>query len=386
MKYLILLGDGMADWPVDELGGKTPLEYANTKNMDIIASGIKGMVKTVPEGMHPGSDVANMSVLGYDPKIYYTGRAPLEAISQDIEMKDSDVAYRCNFVNIENGIMKDFSAGHIPTDKAKQLIELLNREIGEEGIEFFAGVSYRNLMIWRDGIEDKKTTPPHDISDKPIDNYLPNGAAKEKLREIMKKASEVLKDNAIYKKANAIWLWGEGKKPSMPLFKDKFNKDGCMISAVDLMVGLGKLTGLFIPQIEGLTGFLDTNFEGKINAAREFFKDGGDFVYLHVEATDETGHMGDVNKKIEAIELFDRKIVGEAIKMADEFEDGLKIAVLPDHPTPIKIKTHTDEPVPFAVWHSRMPKKSDSYNENSCKNGVFIEKGDLFISKMLFGD
>ncbi len=384
MKYLILLGDGMADWPIDELDGKTPLEYANAQNMDIIASGIKGMVKTVPDGMHPGSDVANMAVLGYDPKKYYTGRAPLEAVSQNIQLGPNDVAYRCNFVNIENGIMKDFSAGHIPSDKSKELIEILNKSLNFEGIEFYPGVSYRNLMVWRNGKTDN-TTPPHDISDKEIEPRLPKGEARETLTNIMNEAQRVLKDNKVWQKANAIWLWGEGKAPSMPKFKDRFNKEGCMISAVDLMVGLGKLTGLYIHKIEGLTGFLDTNFEGKINAAFEFLKSGGDFVYLHVEATDETGHMGDVQKKIEAIELFDKKIVGEAIRMADSLNDELKIAVLPDHPTPIKIKTHTAEPVPFAVWTSRNEKKADKYSERSCKDGIFIENGYTFIERMLFG-
>ncbi len=385
MKYLILLGDGMADWPIKELDGKTPLEYANTPNMDLIAGGLKGMVKTVPDGMHPGSDVANMSVLGYNPKAYYTGRAPLEAVSQDIKLDKNDVAYRCNFVTIDNGIMKDFSANHIPTEKARKLIDLLNKHLRFEGIEFYPGVSYRNLMIWRDGKTDK-TTPPHDISDKPIEPHLPKGETKSILLEIMDAANEILKDNTIWQQANSIWLWGEGKAPSMPLFKERFNKTGCMISAVDLMVGLGKLTGLYIPEIDGLTGFLDTNFEGKIEAAFEFLKNGGDFVYLHVEATDETGHMGDVNKKIEAIELFDKKIVGEAIKMAEVLDDELKIAVLPDHPTPIRIKTHTAEPVPFAVWSSKNEKKSDKYSENTCKKGVFVDKGHLFIEKLLFGE
>ncbi|WP_035586303.1 cofactor-independent phosphoglycerate mutase [Hippea jasoniae] len=382
MKYLILLGDGMADWPIESLDNKTPLEYANTPAMDIIASGIKGMVKTVPESMHPGSDVANMSVLGYSPKKYYSGRAPLEAISKNIAMKDNDVAYRCNFVFIENGIMKDFSASHIPTDKAAKLIELLNKNIDDD-IEFFSGVSYRNIMIYRNGKTDK-TTPPHDISDKEIKDYLPSGEASNKLISIMEKANKILSNNAIWEKANAIWLWGEGKKPSMPLFEDKFKKSGCMISAVDLMVGLGKLTGLYIPEIKGLTGFLDTNFEGKINAAFEFLNNGGDFVYLHVEATDETGHMGDVEKKIEAIELFDKKIVSEAIKMADSLKEPLKIAVLPDHPTPIKIKTHTSEPVPFAVWSSDMAKRSDIYSENSCKNGIYVEEGHRFLESVFF--
>ncbi len=385
MKYLILLGDGMADWPIKQLDGKTPLEYADTPNMDRIAGGIVGMVKTVPDGYPPGSDVANLSVLGYDPKKYYTGRAPLEAASKGVPMNDSDVAYRCNFVNIENGIMKDFAAGHISTDKAHKLIELLNEKLNFEGIEFFGGVSYRNLMIWRNGLTDD-TTPPHDISDKQIDEHLPKGNAKDTLNAIMNEAKKILQNNDIHKEANAIWLWGEGKKPSMPLFYDMFQKNGCMISAVDLMVGIGRLTGLEIPNVEGMTGFIDTNYEGKINAAFDFFKHGGDFAYVHVEATDEAGHMGELDTKIKAIELFDKKIVGEALRMADEIEGGLRIAVLPDHPTPIEIKTHTSEPVPFAMFDTgQVIDKIGQYTENYCKqSGVFIENGYSLIKDVLF--
>lgn len=385
MKYLILLGDGMADWPIDELNGKTPLEYAETPNMDKIAGGVVGMVKTVPEGFAPGSDVANLSVLGYNPQKYYTGRAPLEAASKSVPMGKDDVAYRCNFVNIENGIMKDFAAGHISSEKSEKLIELLNNSLNIESVEFFPGVSYRNLMIWRDGFTDN-TTPPHDISDKPIERHLPKGEHKEFLLDVMQKASEILKDNNIHKYANAVWLWGEGKKPSMPLFFDMFEKKGCMISAVDLMVGIGKLTGLYIHEIEGMTGFIDTNYNGKINAAFDYFENGGDFAYVHVEATDEAGHMGELETKIKAIELFDEKIVGEALKLSGDLNDDIRIAVLPDHPTPIKIKTHSSEPVPFAVWDS---KDADSYeggfyNENYCRDKEFVSEGHMFIKRVLF--
>ncbi len=385
MKYIILLGDGMADWPIDELGGRTPLEYANTPNIDRIAGGLKGMLRTVPDGLPPGSDVANMSVLGYDPLKYYTGRAPLEAISKSIELSENDVAYRCNFVTIENGIMKDFAAGHIPTEKALKLIELLNREIDDEDIEFFGGVSYRNLMIWRGGKTDR-TTPPHDISDKPIGKYLPRGEAKEKLLSIMERAQDLLSENGIYPQANAIWLWGEGKRPSAPPFEKLYAKKGCMISAVDLMVGLGRLTGLYIPEIEGLTGFIDTNFSGKVNAALEFLASGGDFVYLHVEATDEAGHMGDLQTKVRAIELFDKEVVGEILKGIEDMGQRARIAVLPDHPTPLKIKTHTAEPVPFALFDTKQDSGQGVYSENSCREGVFIGNGHEFIKKWLFGE
>ncbi len=385
MKYLILLGDGMADWPIEALDNKTPLEYAETPNMDKVAGYLVGTIKTVPDGLAPGSDVANLSVLGYDPKLYYTGRAPLEAASKSIAMEDSDVAYRCNFVNIENGIMKDFAAGHIPTDRAERLIDILNSQMDYDDIEFFPGVSYRNLMIWRNGLTDN-TTPPHDISDKAVGDYLPNGEAKERLLEIMDKASSILKGNNIHKDANSIWLWGEGKKPSMPLFSDVFEKKGIMISAVDLMVGIGRLTSLVIPKIDGLTGFIDTNYAGKIDSAFDFFNSGGDFAYVHVEATDESGHMGELETKIKAIELFDEKIVGEALRMVKDINDEFRIAVLPDHPTPIKIKTHTSEPVPFALMDTSRYNNRDSgfYNENYCKRGLFMENGYRFIGDILF--
>lgn len=383
MKYLILLGDGMADWPIEELGGKTPLEAADTQNMDKIAAGLTGLVKTVPENLKPGSDVANLSVLGYDPNLYYTGRAPLEAVSKDVPMGDNDVAYRCNFVKIENGIMADFAAGHVESIIAHKLIDLLNEKMSRDDVKFYAGVSYRNLMVWHNGKKDN-TTPPHDISDKPVRSYLPNGGASAFLKSIMNEASDILKNNNIYKEANAIWLWGEGKKPSMPLFTEKFNKTGCMVSAVDLMIGIGKLAGMETPFVPNVTAFIDTNYEGKIEAAFKSLKHGADFAYVHVEATDEAGHMGDLETKIKAIELFDKKIVGYALKRIESFDDDFRIAVLPDHPTPIKLKTHTKDPVPFAIYDSTKTSGIGSYNEKSCANGIFIEEGYKFIGNFLF--
>jgi 2,3-bisphosphoglycerate-independent phosphoglycerate mutase len=377
MKYLILLGDGMADYKIKELGNKTPLEYANTPNMDRLASGTIGLFKTVPEGMPPGSDVANLSAIGYNPKEIYTGRAPIEALAKDIILEKDDVAYRCNFVTIENDIMKDFSASHIDSNDSKKLIDLLNEQLKLDNIKFFAGVSYRNLMIWKNGKTDS-TTPPHDITDKNIQAYLPKGQAKDELIKIMQMAKEILKNPINTTKANAIWLWGEGKAPKAPSYKEVYGIEGSVISAVDLMKGIGKMLGLSTPYIEGATGFIDTNYEGKINAAYEALKSMG-FAYVHIEAPDEAGHMGDLDLKIKAIELFDKKIVACALDMADEFE--LKIACLPDHPTPISLKTHTNDPVPFAVWTGE--KGSKKYFELMGKDSLFIENGQEF-GKLFF--
>jgi 2,3-bisphosphoglycerate-independent phosphoglycerate mutase len=377
MKYLILLGDGMADYKIKELGNKTPLEYANTPHMDRLASGTIGLFKTVPDGMPPGSDVANLSAIGYNPKEIYTGRAPIEALAKDIMLEEDDVAYRCNFVTIENDIMKDFSASHIDSNDAKKLIDLLNEQLKLDNIKFFAGVSYRNLMIWKNGKTDS-TTPPHDITDKNIQAYLPKGQAKDELIKIMQMAKEILKNPINTTKANAIWLWGEGKAPKAPSYKEVYGIKGSVISAVDLMKGIGKMLGLSTPYIEGATGFIDTNYEGKINAAYDALKSMG-FAYVHIEAPDEAGHMGDLDLKIKAIELFDKKIVGPALDMADEFE--LKIACLPDHPTPISLKTHTNDPVPFAVWTGE--KGSKKYCELMGKDSLFVENGQEF-GKLFF--
>ncbi|OSS42675.1 putative homoserine kinase-like [Desulfurella amilsii] len=377
MKYLILLGDGMADYKIKELGNKTPLEYANTPNMDRLASGMAGLFKTVPDGMPPGSDVANLSTIGYNPKEIYTGRAPIEALAKDILLDKDDVAYRCNFVTIENDIMKDFSASHIDSNDAKKLIDLLNEQLKLDNIKFFAGVSYRNLMIWKNGKTDS-TTPPHDITDKNIQAYLPKDKAKDELIKIMQMVKEILKNPINTTKANAIWLWGEGKAPKAPSYKEVYGIEGAVISAVDLMKGIAKLLGLSTPCVEGATGFIDTNYEGKINAAYEALKLMG-FAYVHIEAPDEAGHMGDLDLKIKAIELFDKKIVSPALDMADEFE--LKIACLPDHPTPISLKTHTSDPVPFAVW--RGEKGTKEYCESMGKDGLFLEGGQEF-GKLFF--
>jgi 2,3-bisphosphoglycerate-independent phosphoglycerate mutase len=359
-KRIILLGDGMPDEPIAELGGKTPLQAANCPNMDRMArEGSTGLVKTVPEGFPPGSDVTNMGLLGYDPRRYYTGRAPLEAAGMGIEMGPQDVAYRCNLVTLlagkEGVMMEDFSAGHIESGEAAELIKALNEYFGVGDIRFYPGVSYRHLMIWEKGSEEAQTTPPHDITGQDIKEYLPKGEAGGRLRLITGEAQIVLKQHAVNKnkrsqgksEANSIWLWGQGKAPTMPNLKESRGISGAMISAVDLMNGIGVLAGMEVIKVEGATGYIDTNYAGKANAAINALKE-KDLVFLHVEAPDEAGHSGSLENKILAIEDFDEKIVGPLLEEIARI--GGRAIVLSDHATPLSIRTHSSAPVPFAVW------------------------------------
>lgn len=382
MKYFILLCDGAADEPLKELGEKTPLEYAHTENTDRIAGGFTGMVRNVPQGMEPASDIANMSILGYDPKKYYTGRAPLELAARNIPLKENDAAYRCNFVTIENGVMKDYSAGHLSTEESEKLVAVLN-ENTDSGWCFFPGVSYRNSLIWEGG-DVVSTTPPHDISDKHILPFLPKG----ELLMVMEKVHPLLRNHPVnlrrrkkkLNEANYIWLWGGGKKPSFPPFKEKFKKTGAMVSAVDLMRGIARLIGFKVMDVEGATGFIDTNYKGKVEAAFKALED-VDLVYIHVEAPDEAGHMGDVELKIRAIELFDKEVVERVLDFSQDKE--VRILLLPDHPTPIALKTHTINPVPFAIWDSRKDKgKRGLFNEKSGK--TMVEEGYRLLPDFLF--
>jgi len=359
-KRIILLGDGMPDEPIEELDGRTPLQAAKTPNMDRMArEGSVGAVWTTPDGLPPGSDVTNMGLLGYDPKNYYTGRAPIEAAGMGIELGPDDVAYRCNLVTLATGVegvfMEDFSAGHIGSSEAAELIGALAEYFGDSDIAFHPGVSYRHLMVWKGGSEDAKTTPPHDITGRNVKDYLPSGEAGERLRLITGEAQIVLGRHDVNKKrkaggkpeANSIWLWGQGRAPSMPLLKEYRGLTGAMISAVDLMHGIGVLAGMEIIRVEGATGYIDTNYEGKARAAIEALKE-KDLVYLHVEAPDEAGHAGSLENKIRAIEDFDEKIVGPLLEEIGRI-DG-RAMVLSDHPTPLAIRTHTSNPVPVAVW------------------------------------
>ncbi len=386
MKYIILLADGMAGWKLNELGGKTTLEAANTPNMNYLASnGEIGMVKTTPEGMEPGSDVTNMGLFGYEPEKYYTGRAPLEALSMGIELGENDVAFRCNLVNLlqyeQRVFMHDYSAGHISTEEGRKLIEDMDKFFNFDNIKFFPGISYRHICVFYncpDDIANTKLYPPHDIVGEPIIKYLPEDWIDNKIVWLITQAQTFLAQHEINKKrieqnklpANSIWLWGQGKKPLFESFKKKFGLNGAVIAAVDLIKGIGVAADLEVINVEGATGYLDTNYEGKAQAAIEALKKGKDFIYLHVEASDEAGHEGSIDKKIRAIEYFDKRIVEPVFNFLKQCEDDYKILVTADHPTPIKKKTHTDEPVPYIIYDSRKNRKLErkiNFSEEEAK-------------------
>lgn len=400
MKYVILVGDGMADWKIESLGNKTPLQHCKTPNMDLIASrGEVGLFKSVPEGYPPGSDVCNLSILGYDPRDCYTGRSPLEAASMNVELEEKDMAFRANLVRIKEeddiDVMDDYSGGHISTEEAVELIKALQDDpkLKEEGVRFHPGVAYRHLMVYP-GCSDEglHTTPPHDISDKDIEEHYPRGVEHDKLKRLMIISREILNSHPVNEKrvsegkkpANSIWLWGEGFAPKMEKFEDKHGLKGSLISAVDLMKGIAIYAGLESIDVPGATGYVETNYRGKAEYALDSLKNGKDFILVHVEAPDEAGHSGSLEDKITAIERFDDEVVGTILKGLEEIGD-YKVIVLPDHPTPIEIKTHTSDPVPFAVFDSRNPKNSGAiYDEDSAKaSDIFIENPTDFINEFI---
>jgi 2,3-bisphosphoglycerate-independent phosphoglycerate mutase len=371
-KYIICLGDGMTGLPEKSLNDKTPLALAQTPNLDfIVKNGIGGTVQTIPKGFSPGSDVANMGLLGYDPEKYYTGRGPIEAASLGISVPKDMLAFRCNFVNISNDIMKDFSAGHIDNRDAQLLIEELNAHFDNKLVHFFAGVSYRNIVLLNSKYIDVKCTPPHDVSDKNIKEYMPKGKYAEELIAFMQECQQILVNSEINRKrlennkcvANNIWPWSQGKMPDFPAFKDLYKLDGGVITAVDLLKGIGKLAKLETPFIEGATGYLDTNYQGKIEAALKILEN-QDFVYIHIEAPDEAGHKGDVALKIKAIEDFDKKIVAPMLAF-QKAHKSCRIMVLPDHATPCVLKTHTTDLVPFGIYYPDINKDdNETYGEH----------------------
>ena len=401
MKYIVLLGDGMSDNPLESHEGKTPLQIADTPLMDMLAQkGEIGLSKTIADGMDPGSDVANLSVMGYDPNKYYTGRSPIEAASIGVPLSDTDVAFRCNLVTFDknegNLIMNDYSAGHITTDDALIVINSLKQELDTDEIKFYPGVSYRHLMVWKNGKDGMKTIPPHDISDKEIAGHLPTGEGSSKILELMEKSQKILPGLEINKlkitrgekPVSSIWLWGQGKKLEIPSFSSKYGISGSVISAVDLIKGLGLSAALDSIDVPGATGYLDTNYQGKVDAAFQALEK-SDFVYLHVEAPDEASHKGSFDEKIKAIEDFDSKVVAKVIKGLEEKFDDYSVMVMPDHPTPLSIKTHASDPVPYIIYSSKDKEKagrdSIGYNESdAAASGVFIEKGwelmDRFIN------
>lgn len=394
MKYLVVLFDGMADYPVPELDGKTPLEYADTPNMDRLArTSTVGLVKTVQDGMKPGSDVANLSVLGYDPMVYYTGRSPLEAGSIGIDMKKTDVALRCNLVTVsdeecyEDKTILDYCADDISTEDAKILIEYVQENLGCDEFTFYAGVAYRHCLIWDNGTTDLGgLTPPHDITGRPVKEYLPNKMSSNgaKLQELMEKSYELLKNHPLnleriekgLRPANSIWLWGEGVRAELDDFKGKYGLKASMISAVDLLKGIGKFSGMDVVEVDGVTGYIDTNFKGKAQAAIDEFKRGQDFVYIHVEAPDECGHRAEIANKTKAISIIDKTILGPVTDALREMGD-FKVLVTPDHATPLSLKTHTNDPIPFFIYDSTKEAKGvDGFCERTAKEtGLFIEEG-----------
>ncbi|MDQ5985652.1 MAG: 2,3-bisphosphoglycerate-independent phosphoglycerate mutase [Syntrophus sp. SKADARSKE-3] len=399
MKFIVLLGDGMADYAIPELGGMTPTEHARTPNMDrMAAEGTLGLVDTIPAGLKPGSDVANLTVLGYDALKLYSGRGPLEAANMGITLGPDDVAFRCNLVSLgneEDPLMDDFTAGHISTREATDVIKALNNTLGNDTFSFYPGVGYRHLLIWHGGKADTETTPPHDITGQPTTSYLPRGEGSNELLGLMNDAKVVLKGNAVNrerqaggkKTANSIWLWGQGRAPRMEKLTEKYGFRGGMISAVDLLNGIGIYAGLKVVRVPGATGYTDTNYVGKAEYALEALKS-MDFVFIHVEAPDEMGHEGNIEGKIKAIEDFDEKVVGTVMEGAKAL-GPVRILVLSDHPTPIAIKTHASDPSPFAVWSSINDENLNTgklYGEtNAAISGILIKPGfhlmELFIAR-----
>lgn len=398
MKYIVMLGDGMADYPVEALGGKTPLEVAKKPNIDRLARGGRlGMVKTVPDGLKPGSDVANLSAMGYDPLKCYTGRSPLEAVSIGIQMDDTDVAFRCNLVTLSDDAeyaektMVDYSSGEITTAEAAELIRAVDEAFRTDEILFYPGISYRHCMIWHQGPVGLNLTPPHDISDRKITEYLPQNPV---ILDLMKRSYEILKDHPINQDriarglnpANSIWLWGEGTRPGVTGFEAAYGVKASVISAVDLIKGIGLCAGMKVIEVEGATGNIDTNFKGKGEGALKTLLDGQDLVYIHVEAPDECGHHGDLEGKIQAIERIDQDIVGPLLKGLEEAGEDYSILVMPDHPTPISIKTHISDPIPYLLYCSTDVTDSgiDTYTEKTGKStGVYVEPGYLLMQQLL---
>lgn len=414
MKHIIILGDGMADWAVDELGGKTLLQAAHTPYMDLLARmGRTGRLVTVAQGFHPGSEVANMSVLGYNLPKVYEGRGPLEAASIGVDLKPGEMAMRCNIICIEGDKIKNHSAGHITTEEADVLVKYLEEKLGDDRVKFYTGVQYRHLLVIKGGDKRIECTPPHDVPLQPFrplmvkpmpgteDIDKPEGEATltpsqtaEVINDLIMRSQELLKDHPVNQKrmaegkdpANSIWPWSPGYRPRMERLADKFPqvKRGAVISAVDLINGIGYYAGLRRLNVEGATGLYDTNYENKVTAALDALKT-DDFVYLHVEASDEAGHEGNVALKIKTIENLDSRVVGPIYEAVKDWDEPMAIAVLPDHPTPCKLRTHTAEPVPFLIWHPGIePDEVQTFDEVAACNGVYgLMKEDEFINEFM---
>ena len=404
MKYVVLLCDGMADTKSEILGGKTPMELAKKPYMDTLAKkAMVGMCRTVADGLKPGSDVANLSVMCYDPTVCYTGRSPLEAASIGIDLKDTDVTLRTNLVTLsddekfEDKVMVDYCAGDISTKEAEEIIKTVEEKLGNEIYKFYSGVSYRHCLVVNNGTTDLgEMTPPHDISGRVIGEYLSDSENALPLIDLMKKSNEFLKDHPVniervkkgLRPANSIWLWGEGTKPQVQNFYEKNGVKGCVVSAVDLLKGIGKCADMLTPDVDGATGYLDTDFEGKTEAGINALKEGCDFIYLHFEAPDECGHRGEAENKVKAIEYIDERSLKLCLEYFENSGEDFRILIMPDHPTPLETKTHSREPVPFMIYDSRKDLGGVEIftEENAEKTGVFIEHGpsvmDLLLEKI----
>ena len=396
-KYILLVGDGMADYPLPELNGKTPLETADTPNMDRIAACRIGRAKTIPDGMEPGSDIANLSLLGYDPSVYHTGRAPFEAGSMGVKLEHSEVAFRMNLVTLDfrsesEIMMVSHSSGDITTREAGQIVESLIKEMAGPVVRIFPGIAYRHLLVWDEGPENAETIPPHDVLDRNMAFYL-NGTDQNPIPVFIRRSWDILKDHPVNverekngsKKANSIWLWGQGKAPELPLFKERYGLRGGVISAVDLLKGIGFYAGFESIFVEGATGYLDTNYRGKAEEAIKGLKH-LDFMLVHVEAPDEASHNGNIEEKIQAIEAFDEKVVGTVLEGMAQFDD-YRIMVASDHFTPICKRTHTGEPTPFA-WAGKKeirsgPEGPGFTEESASQSGLIFEKGHDLMATFL---
>jgi 2,3-bisphosphoglycerate-independent phosphoglycerate mutase len=398
MKWAVLIGDGMADRPLEALGGRTVLQVARTTWMDtVVRMGLIGLVHTIPHGCPPGSDIATMVIMGYDPKRDYSGRGPLEAAAMGVDLAPEDVAFRCNLVHLdcsgEEPVMKDFTAGHIPTERAREIVQALDEAVDDPGIRFYPGVSYRHLMVWSHGKEAMETTPPHDITGRPIGPYLPKGEGAERVRSWMEFSRSFFKRREIQRlippdnpcPPNSIWLWGQGKRPSMRPITEIYGLRGGIITAVDLLRGIGITGGLEVIHVPGATGYYDTDYAGKGRHAIEALREGLDFVIVHVEAPDEAGHEGNIEEKIRAIESFDREVVGRVLKGLQEMGQW-GVLVLPDHATPISVRTHTEEPVPFAVAydHNRFVGAGERFDEGeAASGGIMLEDGTTLLERFI---
>lgn len=402
MKYVVILADGMADYPVDELGGKTPMEVANKPNMDKLCKVSEvGVSYNVPDNLSPGSDVANLSAMGYDPQKFYTGRSPLEAVSIGIDIKPTDMVFRCNVVNVtedeeiyEDKIITDHSADEITTEEAKILIEAVQDAFGNETYSFYPGVSYRHALVWDNGPDSFSLTPPHDILEKRIGDYLIGGENEKPLYDMMKKSYEILNNHPInverakkgLKKANTIWIWGEGRKPALESFESLHGLKGSVISAVDLIKGIGICANLKSIDVDGATGNIHTNFEGKAKACLDELLNGSDYVFVHMEAPDECGHRHEIENKVRSIELIDEKVVGYLVEELKNRGIDFRMMILPDHPTPLCLRTHTRDAVPYLIYDSINEQESgvDLFTEDTAKStGIVVKEGYKLMERLI---